>query len=364
MLSEYWLYRGQLSEGIATLRAAVERGSAGPPGPRAKAMLELAALHLVAGSTNQAASLSATAVSVARESGDPEWLGQALWVRANAIGSEDGRAAEAIAMLEEGLQLARDRHIPDTSLQSALAAIGTLRLRLGEREHGAALLQDALGVLRALGCHLEAGTTAQRIGRLDHQDGKLTVAAARYGEALRAYGEAGVVTQAGFVLADLARTVATSGYPISAARIAGMAQAIAERSGATGDGNSPFVLMPIPTETLTTTDYGYQEAVTAGWNLPFNDALTEAIAIADALAEGKAPPGAAGEKPARPPGPLSSRERDVLALLAQRYTAPEIADQLFISVRTVERHVSNVYDKLGVRSRRAAVAAAAHHGLV
>ena len=95
-----------------------------------------------------------------------------------------------------------------------------------------------------------------------------------------------------------------------------------------------------------------------------DDALTEAIAIADALAAGGRPPGGAGPRPSGTPTPLSPREHHVLSLLAQRYTAPEIADQLYLSVRTVERHVSNVYNKLGVNSRRAAVAAATHYGLV
>lgn len=86
--------------------------------------------------------------------------------------------------------------------------------------------------------------------------------------------------------------------------------------------------------------------------------------MADALAAGSPPPGGARHWPSRAPAPLSTREQHVLALLAQRYTAPEIADQLYLSVRTVERHVSNVYNKLGVNSRRGAVAAATQQGLV
>jgi DNA-binding CsgD family transcriptional regulator len=49
---------------------------------------------------------------------------------------------------------------------------------------------------------------------------------------------------------------------------------------------------------------------------------------------------------------LSRREREVLRLLAYRYTDREIADLLCISYRTVTTHVANIFAKLGISSRR------------
>ena len=46
---------------------------------------------------------------------------------------------------------------------------------------------------------------------------------------------------------------------------------------------------------------------------------------------------------------LSPREREVLALVAEGRANDEIAAELHLSVRTVERHLQNVYGKLGVR---------------
>ncbi len=53
---------------------------------------------------------------------------------------------------------------------------------------------------------------------------------------------------------------------------------------------------------------------------------------------------------------LSRREREILPLLAARWTDQEIADALCISYRTVTTHVAHIFDKLGINSRRAAAA--------
>jgi DNA-binding NarL/FixJ family response regulator len=53
---------------------------------------------------------------------------------------------------------------------------------------------------------------------------------------------------------------------------------------------------------------------------------------------------------------LTMRESEILSLLARGYRSKEIADELGISVPTVNTHVRNVYEKLHVRSRAEAVA--------
>ncbi len=64
------------------------------------------------------------------------------------------------------------------------------------------------------------------------------------------------------------------------------------------------------------------------------------------------------------PGGLSAREVEVLRLVAEGLTDNEIAERLFISRRTVTSHITNIFNKLGVNARAAAVAAAARSGIL
>ena len=63
-------------------------------------------------------------------------------------------------------------------------------------------------------------------------------------------------------------------------------------------------------------------------------------------------------------GELTGREMQVLLLVAAGKTNRAIAAELFISEKTVARHVSNIFTKLGVASRSAATAYAYQHDLV
>jgi pimeloyl-ACP methyl ester carboxylesterase/DNA-binding CsgD family transcriptional regulator len=58
-------------------------------------------------------------------------------------------------------------------------------------------------------------------------------------------------------------------------------------------------------------------------------------------------------------GTLSEREREVMAMVVQGSSNTQIAQALFLSDRTVERHLSNIYDKLGLEGKSARAAAAA-----
>jgi two-component system response regulator NreC len=72
---------------------------------------------------------------------------------------------------------------------------------------------------------------------------------------------------------------------------------------------------------------------------------------------------AAGDEPA-PEGDLTGREQEVLVLIAEGRTNPEIADRLVISVKTVDRHRENIMRKLNLHSRIELVKYALRSGLI
>ena len=86
--------------------------------------------------------------------------------------------------------------------------------------------------------------------------------------------------------------------------------------------------------------------------------LTERVIALKRLGEARSRP-----TPSLPDG-LTQRELEVLRLIAAGSTNRLIAEQLFISVNTVERHVSNILGKCRSASHAEAVAYAARHGLV
>ena len=74
-------------------------------------------------------------------------------------------------------------------------------------------------------------------------------------------------------------------------------------------------------------------------------------------------PSASGSGKGRERSPLSAREREIVALVAQGYKNKEMAEKMFISEQTVKNHLHNIFDKLGVSDRLELALYAIHKGL-
>ena len=92
------------------------------------------------------------------------------------------------------------------------------------------------------------------------------------------------------------------------------------------------------------------------------DSHTTAAVMRQFAAPGDTSGGSGSGKP-RERSPLSTREREIVALVAQGYKNKEMAEKMFISEQTVKNHLHNIFDKLGVSDRLELALYAIHKGL-
>ncbi len=104
----------------------------------------------------------------------------------------------------------------------------------------------------------------------------------------------------------------------------------------------------------------FEAAWSTGRSLPLDDALADALDTAAEPAAGAiTPPVPVSGYPAN----LTEREVEVLRLIAAGLSNAEVGRRLYISPRTVNSHLTRIYDKLDVSSRSAATRFAYEHGL-
>jgi DNA-binding NarL/FixJ family response regulator len=100
-----------------------------------------------------------------------------------------------------------------------------------------------------------------------------------------------------------------------------------------------------------------------GRSLSFEHIVTLALAVLDQYAQSHILSESARSEPVQK-NPLSEREQEVLHLVAEGTTSKQIGQQLFLSYRTVDHHLTSVFNKLGVDTRAQAVAVATRDGLL
>ena len=246
---------------------------------------------------------------------------------------------------------------------TAVAARGLARLAgaRGDGPEAERRFAQALALHRELGDRLGEADALFWQGEFARGRGDVAGAWAALTGALRVYADTGGLSGCARTLDRLAGVAAARGDLVGALRRAGAAAALRERIGPRIHHAAPAELARLHATARRTLGHrAAAEAWDAGLALRLEDAITEALAPGHAADGLRLPP------PPRARDAITPREAEVLALVAAGRSNGEIAAQLFLSVRTVERHLGRVYDRLGLRGKSARAAAAAYavgHGL-
>jgi predicted ATPase/DNA-binding CsgD family transcriptional regulator len=290
-----------------------------------KTLRQFAVLRDHEGDYARAAAMLESSVSIERAFGDLEAVSTGLLYLAD-VELDRGDLVKAARTYREGMNLAA-RRTQTHSVAYGLRGLGHVARARGEYVRAGQLLRESLGLLAKL------------------RDRRCVP----------------------LCLEGLACLAVGRDWAERATRLLGAAHAIQDITGA------PAPPSEMADYTRTEADartYLGQERFSAVWAAGASMSFDEAIAFAlndglvdEELVRSRA---AVPQKPeARASAPLSAREREVVAHIAAGRSNREIAQDLVVSVRTVERHIENIYNRLGIKGKagRAIITAYAlrHH---
>jgi non-specific serine/threonine protein kinase len=261
--------------------------------------------------------------------------------------------------------------------------LGLISLAQGETERASIHLEEAQRRQRSLGYTWGLSGTLRALGDVTLARGDHAQALAYYREGLGLVDEHGDRRFLAENLAGIAGAVAARGQPERAARLYGAAARLREQLGASTEGWRPAAYeREVAQVRAALSPAVFADAWGAGTALPLAAVIAEALAdepladeplpvVPNPVADAGLTPRASDHDthaPAEPIGPidllgLTSREAEVLVLLAQGLSDREIAETLFLSPRTVGGYVSRLLTKLDLDSRTAAAVFAVRHDL-
>jgi len=358
----FWFLRSHRREGLTWLEHALDLArSAGFRGPaRLRALLGMGQLARNQGDHPRATALAEDYLALARDQGDRRHEAQALWLL-GFVALARGDYERATADNEEALPLVEALGNPwwvsTTRCNLGLAAYGQ-----GDLARAAANFEDALALGRDLADTFQIAVNVGYLGLVACDRGDFAEAATQFAASLPLWQEIGSRELVAEWLAEVATLATAAGAPERAARLIGAAEALRDvlSHAFTLPERAAFERAAGAARTALG-DIAFAAAWADGKSLPLPRALDEASAF---LASVSAPsPPVELPRPVTAAG-LTSREVDVLRLVAEGRSDREIAEALFIGPATVRTHLTNLFGKLGVGSRTAAIAAARRLGLV
>jgi non-specific serine/threonine protein kinase len=348
-LSRFWLGRGEVSEGRTWLLRALKKPADAVTQGSATVFIWASSFAYHQSDLDEAIALGEHAIAACRELEDPVLLGSALMTLGTEITRPEDDLDRAIALAEEAVRtLLTAGERGRTALSVAMSILGSAFRMRGDLDRAAVVLQEALQTSRDVGNIWIVGAVlldlAQiALGRRDN--GRAT---ALLVECLAAAQQISDSRRIAECLEGFGELAAASGRAERAARLLGAAQAVRDAHGSTLQPvNRPIHASSLAAARQALGDAAFSDAWDAGRAMQLEHALEEALAPVSLSSSARFDPFSR----TRGASLLSARELEVAALIARGLTNPQIAELLVISRRTVDRHVSNVLDKLGFQTR-------------
>jgi len=350
-LGRFWGVYGP-GEGLRWLEKGLARGEAAPKPALAKALYEAGWIELFQGDYDTAIALLEEGLALFKELGYRQGVATSL-VNLGFAALHLGDRERTAVLRQEVAALQREPLEPWT-LAWLTTFLGVTALYEGDYERSAALATEALAIYRELGdkrgmslCHFDLGLI--ELIRGDHEPAAALLESVRV---LRGSKDKFCLAYGIFGLAAVA---AARAQPRRAARLWGAAEALREEIGV------------VSLTHLELHAYDYEGRVSAArYMLGDEGAWEAAFAQGMAMSPEEAAEYALSEEVARAPesppasverddplttDPLTAREGEVADMVARGMPNRQIAQELYLSERTIEHHVSKILRKLGLSSR-------------
>jgi DNA-binding CsgD family transcriptional regulator len=282
------------------------------------------------------------------------WLD--VGVAAQFIGDQD----RDVPAFEEALALGR-KVGDEVVVYRALYHLGEAARYRGDFDHARVLHEESLSISARYGDTRNHAFALASLGRLAWMRGEYKEAVALHRDSLRLWRDRRDQGGIAISMEGLAWAASGHGQARRAARLFGAVERLREACG--------YPLPPSmrnPHEQSVTAvrsrlgPASFRAAWEAGRAMPLDEIMAEALEEDEFTSSQETERVAA----AGASGPLSRREREVAALIAQGCTNRQIARELVITEATAAKHIEHILDKLGLSSRAQVAVWVTQHGLL
>jgi ATP/maltotriose-dependent transcriptional regulator MalT len=343
----FWFLHGHFNECRRWLEAALAPARLVPPGLRARLIGPWGMMAKLRGDYVAALGPFEEALELFQSVGD-EWNAAVQLDMAGLVLANKGDFIEARPSIQESL--ARARALGDAWLIAfGLLNFGQVLRHEGDLAGARTQLEEALPLFHAYGDVFKELVTQIELGGVVLEQGEVEGGASRAREGLLLLRDSGMRWYLPEALELVAGLCAACGRPQQSARLFGAAEGAREMTGAVlqPQGEKAYA-RDVRAARAGLSEEAFKGAWSDGRSLSLEQSIEEALIEAQGPLRVARWPAVTARRGA---AALTEREMEVTGLIARGLTNRQIAEQLVISQRTADRHVSNILDKLGFAGR-------------